>query len=52
MCNQRGYVLATFAQRRELDARDRQAMKEIIAKAALLHLAIEIAPRRRDDAAL
>src|SRR5262249_26730362 len=36
------------AEGRELDPRDREPVEEIVAEAALLDLAIEIAPRRRD----
>src|SRR5262249_43761561 len=43
-------VALPIAQRRQLDAGDRGAEEEIVAKAALLDLLIEIAPRRREHA--
>ena len=47
---QQRHVAAPRAQRRELDARDRQAMEQVVAEAPLLHLLIEVAPRGREEA--
>ena len=43
-------VAGPLAQRRQLDAADGEAVEEVVAEAPGLHLAIEIAPRRAEDA--
>ena len=43
-------VPAAAAQRRQLDAPHRETEEEVVAEAARLHLAVEVAPRRGDDA--
>src|SRR5450755_3819009 len=43
-------VATARAKRWQLDARDREAMKQIVAEAPALDLAIEIATRRRENA--
>src|SRR5262245_44210805 len=42
-------VAAPHPQRGQLDARDREAKKEVVAEPALLHLAVEIASGGRDE---
>ncbi len=44
------HVALAITQRRQLDARDGEAEEEVVAEASFLHLAIEIATRRREDA--
>jgi hypothetical protein len=44
-----GDVAPALAERRELDAPDRDPMVEIVAEAALLHRPVEIAARRREE---
>ena len=48
--DQRIDVLGPIAQRRDLDARDRQAEVQVGAKRPLVDLGAQIAVRRRDDA--
>src|SRR5262245_58018696 len=43
-------VALPLAQGRQLDARDREPMKQVVAKSAGGYLAIEVAPRRGQDA--
>jgi hypothetical protein len=49
VCEHRN-VTATPAQRRELDARDDEAVEEVVAEATSLHFPIEVASRCREDA--
>lgn len=42
-------VRAPAAERRKLDSRDRQTVKQVVAESARLDLAIQIAPRRAQD---
>jgi hypothetical protein len=43
-------VALARAKRRQLDARHREPVEQIVAKAPALDFSIEIAPRRREDA--
>src|SRR5262249_9819323 len=45
-----GHVAAAAPQGGEPDAPDDEAVEEVVAEAAVLHLAVEIAPRRAEDA--
>ncbi len=50
MRREEDHVPDPIPERRQLDAAHRDAMKQVVAEAPLLHRPIEIAPGRRDDA--
>src|SRR5262249_27967360 len=47
--DEQGDVPSPAAKRRQLQARDGETEEEVVAESLGLHLAIEIAPGRRDD---
>src|SRR6185503_14321472 len=50
MARERGHVLEPLAERRDADREDAEPVVEVLAEPAGLHLVLEAAVRRRDDA--
>ena len=50
MLGEHGDVLGTLAQRRDLDRHHAQPVEQVLAEAAVAHVLVEVAVRRRDDA--